>query len=101
MRPIRQSISKAEGQRGKTLKKRAPPLAGLFQLIYQRWKKMRRQKSGSFAQRRHPRKRVSEGPRRGQTTWADPTVPITKVLRRGKVKLNKNQMKKNSFWWFG
>lgn len=70
-------------------------------MIYPRRKKMKRRKTSYPAKRNHPLKKVSEGHKRNRTTWTDPTVPINKISRQGKTKSNKNQMKKNSCWWFG
>jgi len=63
---------------------------------------MKRQKLSSLPKRNQTKKRRSKTLRKSKTTWADPTVPITKISKRKKIKkLDLNEMKNNSFWWFG
>ena len=63
---------------------------------------MRRRKLSSSAKRNQTKKKRSQTRKKSKTTWADPTVPITKISKRKKTKkLDLNEMRNNSFWWFG
>jgi len=62
---------------------------------------MRKQKLRSSVKRGDRSKKRSQARRKSKVTWADPTVPKTWISKRKKTKLNKNEMKKNSCWWFG
>jgi hypothetical protein len=44
------------------------------------------------------KKKISRTSGRAKTTWADPTIPISKI---SKSKVTKKQIPKLSCWWFG
>jgi hypothetical protein len=62
---------------------------------------MRTRKPNSSPKKNQTRRRQAKASRKRAITWTDPTVPKTKVSKRRKTKLTKNDMKKNSCWWFG
>jgi len=93
---IRKLQVKKENLQGKSPASGGAPSTNLL-----RGDKMRRRKLSSSARRNPSKKRRSQSRRKSKTTWADPTVPITKMSKRKRTKLNKNEMKRNSCWWFG
>ncbi|NIM99230.1 MAG: hypothetical protein GTO24_14460 [candidate division Zixibacteria bacterium] len=62
---------------------------------------MRKRKTSSPSRSNQTQKRHSKTTRRNAITWTDPPVRKTRTSKRKKSKLNKNDMKKKSCWWFG
>jgi hypothetical protein len=89
------------GHKGKPFLERAPQQEGLFPVILARGLKMKTQKRNRSTKPKKSRKRHSRGTKRNAITWADPTVNKTTTSRKRKTKRNKDDMRKNSCWWFG
>jgi hypothetical protein len=59
---------------------------------------MTRYRDSSTKKKTTWKRKVSRTSEKPKTTWADPTVPISKI---SKSKVNKRKTQQLSCWWFG
>jgi hypothetical protein len=93
---IRKSQVKEENPSSKS-----PAQGGALSANPQGGAKMKTRKANSPRRRKQTQKRQAKSTKRNAITWTDPSVRRTRVSKRRKSKLSKNDMKKNSCWWLG
>jgi hypothetical protein len=70
-------------------------------VIWTRGLVMKTQKRNRTTKPKKIHKKHSKGAKRNAITWADPTVNKTTTSKRRKTKQKKDDVRKNSCWWFG
>jgi hypothetical protein len=79
---------------------RVPPLQRGDSFPSFREAKMKKRKPMHPVKGKHARQKNARGSMRS-TSWTDPTLPLHKISKRGKIKSNSREGQKKSCWWFG